>query len=66
MTPRVNVDVKMPAAVLRVLSLYETFCVVSYIDEVTHDQVMDFIKEKAGDKVASLFRPEFLISSPKT
>jgi hypothetical protein len=63
MTPMVNVDVKMPAAVLRVLSLHETFCVVSGITEVTHDQVLDFIKEKAGDKVASLFRPEFLISS---
>jgi hypothetical protein len=25
--------------------------------------VLEFIKEKAGDKVASLFRPEFLISS---
>jgi hypothetical protein len=66
MTPMVNVDVKMPKAVLRVLSLHETFCVVSGITEVTQDQVLDFIKEKAGDKVASLFRPEFLISSPAT
>jgi hypothetical protein len=66
MTPMVNVDVKMPTAVLRVLSLHETFCVVSGITEVTQDQVLDFIKEKAGNKVASLFRPEFLISNPAT
>lgn len=64
MTPMVNVDVKMPASVLRVLSLHETFCVMSGITEVSHDDVIRFIKEKAGDKVASLFRPEFLISSP--
>lgn len=64
MTPMVNVDVKMPASVLRVLSLHETFCVMSEITEVSHDDVIRFIKEKAGDKVASLFRPEFLISSP--
>lgn len=63
MTPMVNVDVKMPVSVLRVLSLHETYCIVSGITDVTQDQVLDFIKEKAGDKVASLFRPEFLISS---
>lgn len=63
MTPMVNVDIKMPASVLRVLSLYETFCLMSGITEVTHDDVTKFIKEKAGDKVASLFRPEFLISN---
>lgn len=64
MTPMVNVDVKMPKALLRVLSLHETFCVVSGITEVTHDQVVAFIKDKAGEKVASLFRSEHLISSP--
>ena len=63
MTPMVNVDVKMPASMLRVLSLHETFCVMSGIYEVSNDEVIKFIKEKAGDKVASLFRPEFLISS---
>lgn len=63
MTPMVNVDVKMPASVLRVLSLHETYCIVSGITDVTQDQVLEFIKEKAGDKVASLFRPEFLISN---
>jgi hypothetical protein len=64
MTPIVNVDVKMPKAVLRVLSLHETFCVVSGITEVTHDQVVSFIKEKAGDNTAILFRSEYLVSSP--
>ena len=64
MTPMVNVDVKMPQALLRVLSLHETFCVVSGITEVTHDQVVAFIKEKAGEKTASLFRSEYLVSSP--
>lgn len=64
MTPIVNVDVKMPKTLLRVLSLHETFCVVSGITEVTHDQVVDFIKEKAGDTTASLFRSEYLVSSP--
>jgi hypothetical protein len=53
----------MPAAVLRALSLYETFCVVSGITEVTQEEVISFIKEKAGDKVASQFRPEYLYSS---
>jgi len=62
MKPLVNVDIKMPAAVLRALSLYETFCVVSGITEVTQEEVISFIKEKAGDKVASQFRPEYLYS----
>jgi hypothetical protein len=66
MTPLVNVDVKMPKALLRVLSLHETFCVVSGITDVTHDEVVSFIKKKAGEKVASLFRAEHLISSPAT
>lgn len=64
MTPMVNVDVKMPKALLRVLSLHETFCVVSGITEVTHDDVVRFIQEKAGDQMASLFKSEYLVSSP--
>jgi len=43
MKPYVNTDVKMSKKMLDALSLYETYCIMSNIKEVTESSVRDWL-----------------------
>jgi hypothetical protein len=60
MTPTVNTDVPMPKAMLNALTLHETFCIASGIEQVTHESVCEFLSQRFGDQVANKFKPEYL------
>lgn len=60
MTPLVNVDVPMPRTMLDALTLHETYCIASGINNVTHQSVFEFLSERFGEQVANKFKPEYL------
>lgn len=60
MTPTVNTDVPMPKTMLNALTLHETFCIASGIDQVTHESVCEFLSQRFGEQVANKFKPEYL------
>lgn len=63
MIPVVNTDVKMPKRMMHALNIFESVCVVRGIDHVTKDQVVDFLEERYGAKMAAAFLPEYLFTS---
>jgi hypothetical protein len=60
MTPTVNTDIPMPKAMLNALTLHETFCIASGIEQVTHESVCEFLSQRFGEQVANKFKPEYL------
>jgi hypothetical protein len=60
MTPLVNVDVPMPKTMLNALTLHETFCIASGIDQVTHESVCEFLSQRFGEQIANKFKTEYL------
>jgi hypothetical protein len=60
MTPTVNTDVPMPKTMLNALTLHETFCIASGIDQVTHESVCEFLSQRFGEQIANKFKPEYL------
>jgi hypothetical protein len=66
LSPIVNTDTKMPKKMFDALALHETFCVVSKIDTVTAESVVQHLTEKHGAAFAAGFKPEFLLNSQAT
>jgi hypothetical protein len=66
MSPIVNTDVKMSKAMLRALTIYETYCVASNINSVTENETREFLTARFGQDLASKFNPKFLFSSQET
>lgn len=60
MSPIVNVDVRMPKAMLNALSVHEAYCVGSRIESVTTESVIQFLTERYGAALAAQFKPEYL------
>ncbi len=60
MSPIVNTDQKMSKAMLDALTLHETFCMASRIDEVTTEQVREFLRKRFNQKLADEFDPKYL------
>ena len=54
--PMINVDLPMPEEMLNALNLLEARFIVD--DQVSHDQVLDFLAEK---EISIEFKPEYLI-----
>lgn len=63
MSPIVNTDVKMSKAMLEALTLHETFCIASRVDNVTTEQVKQFISKRFSQKLADQFDPIYLFSN---
>lgn len=63
MSPIVNTDVKMPKKMLKALTLHETFCVASNINNVTPEQVKQFLLERFDKKLAEQFNPSYLFNN---
>lgn len=66
MSPIVNTDVKMSKAMLRALTIYETYCVASNINYVTEDEAIKFLAIRFGQDLANKFDSQFLFSSQET
>jgi hypothetical protein len=54
--PMINVDLPMPEEMLNALNLLEARFILD--DQVSHDQVLDFLAEK---EISIEFKPEYLI-----
>ncbi len=55
--PMINIDLPMPEEMLNALNLLEARFLLK--DQVSHDQVLEFLAEK---KVSVEFKPEYLIT----
>jgi hypothetical protein len=64
MIPVVNTDVKMPKRMMHALNIFEAICAVRGIDQVTGEQVAEFLQEKYGPKMVAAFRSEYLFKNP--
>jgi len=64
MSPIVNTDQKMSKAMFDALSLHEAFCIGSRIDEVTTEQVREFLRKRFSQKLADEFDPKYLFLPP--
>jgi hypothetical protein len=60
MKPYVNTDVKMSKKMLDALSLHETFCIMSNIEEVTESSVRDWLLNNFNESIAKEFKSEYL------
>lgn len=45
------------------LSIFETYCVVSGIDTVTYQQVIDYLTSHYGTEISQHFMPKYLFST---
>lgn len=54
--PMINIDLPMPEEMLNALNLLEARFVLE--DQVSHDQVLEFLAEK---EVSLEFKPEYLV-----
>lgn len=61
--PVVNTEEKMPKKMFDALCLFETYCVMSGIDSVTYQQVIDYLTSLYGSELSQHFMPKFLFSS---
>ena len=61
--PVVNTEEKMPKKMFDALCLFETYCVVSGIDSVTYQQVIDYLTSHYGSKLSQHFMPQYLFSN---
>lgn len=55
--PMINVDLPMPEEMLNALNLLEARFILD--DQVSHDQVLEFLAEK---EISIEFKPEYLIA----
>lgn len=55
--PIINIDLPMPEEMLNALNLLEARFLL--IDQVSHDQVLDFLAEK---EITVKFKPEYLVA----
>lgn len=55
--PMINIDLPMPEEMLNALNLLEARFILE--DQVSHDQVLEFLAEK---EVSLEFKPEYLVS----
>lgn len=60
MSPIVNVDVPMPKDILNALGVHEAYCIVSGIESVTTESVIEFLTNRYGKKLAAKFKPQYL------
>jgi hypothetical protein len=60
MKPYVNTDVKMSKKMLDALSLHETFCIMSNIEEVTESSVRNWLLSNFNESIAKEFKSEYL------
>ena len=60
MKPYVNTDVKMSKKMLDALSLHETFCIMSNIEEVTENSVRNWLLSNFNESIAKEFKSEYL------
>jgi hypothetical protein len=63
LSPIVNTDKQMSAAMLKALTLHETFCTMSKITSVTENSVREFIASRFNRNLANEFNPDFLFNS---
>ena len=61
--PIVNTDTKMSKKMLDALTLFETYCVVSNIQSVTYQSVIDYLTSHYGTELSQYFKPQYLISN---
>lgn len=61
--PVVNTEEKMSKKMFDALSLFETYCVVSGIDTVTYQQVIDYLTSHYGSELFQHFMPKYLFST---
>jgi hypothetical protein len=66
LSPIINTDVKMPAAMMDALNIHEAICVVTKVESVTEESVREFLRNRYGAKFAASFKPEYLFSSQET
>jgi hypothetical protein len=64
LTPYVNTDVKIPRKMLDALTLHEFSCAAQDIHAVSAQSVEAFLLTRFSKKLASQFKPEYLIKSP--
>ena len=60
MKPIVNVDVPMPKKMLNALTLFETYCIASNINQVTETDVHTFLTQRYDSPLANQFKPAYL------
>lgn len=60
MKPIVNVDVPMPKKMLNALTLFETYCIASNINQVTETDVQTFLTKRYDSPLANQFKPNYL------
>ena len=60
MKPYVNTDVKMSKKMLDALSLHETFCIMSNIEEVTESSVRNWLLSSFNESIAKEFKSDYL------
>ena len=61
--PIVNTETKMPKKMLNALTLFETYCVVSNINSVTYQSVIDYLTSHYGIELSQHFKPQYLFST---
>jgi hypothetical protein len=61
--PIVNTETKMPKKMLDALTLFETYCVVSNINSVTYQSVIDYLTSHYGIELSQRFKPQYLFST---
>jgi hypothetical protein len=60
MTPIVNTEINMPDDMLKALSLFETFCIMSQIKNVTEEQVKNWLIKNNYNNLALKFQTNYL------
>jgi hypothetical protein len=63
LSPIVNTDKQMSAAMLKALTLHETFCIMSKINSVNENSVKEFIASRFNRDLANEFSSDFLFNS---
>ena len=65
MTVIVSTRAKMSKRMNEALSIFEAVGIVTGKKFTTEDEVRAYLREKHGDKMAEMFRPEFMFSTPE-
>lgn len=60
MKAKINHNIKMPKNMFTALMLFDWSCSYDGKKETTEEEVKAYIRDKFNDKLASMFKPEYL------
>ena len=60
MKAKINHNIKMPKKMFTALMLFDWSCSYDGKEETTEEEVKEYIRDGWGDKLASMFKPEYL------